>query len=263
MLAVQDRSRYDSVMSCREAMLVALALAACGPTTKPQTTVPNDLLDGKSGSAGAGSATTAPVAAADTTLLTPEDACARFAKLSSDGCAWSERFPPEFHDSAVCARSLATWFAPSTADHERMHRTVSCWAADCDDAAACMVREQSSAPPPAPRACGQEGTAPIVVDDATWAARRGATAKHFGDVHTTEKEPVELCGIESEVEWMTRITCANGSNPIGTQERANEVRDSWMARGGKCNSILDRYSVACPEATYVIHIDRYVCPRKP
>ena len=126
-----------------------------------------------------------------------------------------------------------------------------------------MIREQSGAPPPPPRTCGEEGTSAIYVDDARWKARRGADARRFGDVQTSVDKPVEVCGIDGEVDWITRVTCANGSNPFGTPDRANSGRDSWMGRGGHCNSILDRYSVACPEATYVIYIDRYVCQLHP
>jgi hypothetical protein len=61
---------------------------------------------------------------------------------------------------------------------------------------------------------------------------------------------------------MTRVTCNDGSNPYKTQAVANDSRDGWVGRGGRCNSILDRYSVRCPEATYQVHVDRYVCPPK-
>jgi len=196
-------------------------------------------------------------------LLAPEAACARFAVLTGQGCAWADRFPTEFRDSATCVRSLETWFSAATKGHETLERTVGCWSQDCDDAAACMVRIQQAAPPAAPRTCGDEGTSPIFVDNATWTGRRGVNARRFADVQTTVEQPVEVCGVQGEVEWITRVTCANGSNPYGTQDRANSSRDSWMSRGGHCNSILDRYSVACPEATYVIHIDRYVCPLHP
>jgi hypothetical protein len=74
---------------------------------------------------------------------------------------------------------------------------------------------------------------------------------------------VEVCKIEGEVDWMTSVTCNDGSNPYASKGEVNESRDSWLDRGGRCNSVLDRYSVTCPEATYTIHVDRYVCPAAP
>ncbi|MCX5744105.1 MAG: hypothetical protein NT062_16575, partial [Proteobacteria bacterium] len=193
--------------------------------------------------------------------ITPDDACARLALLRDEGCAWASRFPGELADPDTCIPSVEKWFAPETPTHAQLARMVGCWALACDDASACMAREQSRATPSAPRSCGDEGTSPIFVDAATWAARRGADARRFGDVTTSVTEPLEVCGVEGEVAWMTRATCKDGRHPFATEEAANEHRDSWMARGGRCNSILDRYTVACPEATYTIHVDRYVCPR--
>jgi len=125
------------------------------------------------------------------------------------------------------------------------------------------VRVQTTAKPPPPRTCGEDGTGPILVEPSAWTARRGAGARRFSEVQTSVEAPVEVCGIEGEVEWMTRVACNDGSHPYRTQEAVNTSRDGWMANGGRCNSILDRYTVRCPEATYQIHIDRYVCPRSP
>jgi len=194
--------------------------------------------------------------------LAPEGACARFDVLAGEGCAWTQRFPPEFRRTNNCVASLTSWVSPSTDKHVQLQAVINCWSLDCDAAASCMVNVETSGAPPPPRNCGEEGTAPIYVDAGAWAARRGAAIKRFADAKTTVDAPIEVCGIESEVEWMTSTVCNDGSNPYGSQAVANESRDSWVARGGRCNSILDRYSVRCPEATYQVHVDRYVCPRK-
>ena len=237
-----------------------------------QPTVPSEFLDGRSTPPAASGDAAAPTAGPAATParplaapaeLAPEGACARFDTLAGEGCAWTQRFPPEFRQTNNCVTSLTAWVAPSTAEHVKLQAVINCWALDCDAAAACMVSLQSGAAPPPPRACGDEGTAPIYVDAGAWSARRGAALKRFADAKTTVDAPIEVCGIEGEVEWMTRVVCNDGSNPYGTQAVANDSRDSWLARGGRCNSVLDRYSVRCPEATYQVHVDRYVCPREP
>jgi hypothetical protein len=250
-------------------VVVVSVLLACR-AERTSSTVPSEMLDGKSATpaapaAGSGSAAKPEPArppAAGPAALSPEAACARFEVLAQAGCSWTQRFPPEFRAGDACVTSLRTWFSPTTAQHESLERTVGCWALDCDAAAACMVSAQVGAPPPAERRCGDEGTGPVLVDANTWAARRGAGVKRFSAVQTTEETPVEVCGIEGEVEWMTHVVCNDGSNPYRTPDVANESRDGWLARGGRCNSILDRYSVKCPEATYRIHVDRYICPRE-
>jgi hypothetical protein len=252
----------------RRVAVASVLLMSCGSKGGGSPTVPSEALDKKSPpvaesttkpSSDSPTGTPAPPPALSD--LTPEAACARYDVLAGEGCAWTQRFPPEFRNPGNCVGSLRTWVAPETPQHEKLQHTLNCWALDCEAAAACMVRIQATSAPPPPRNCGEEGTAAVLVDAGTWAARRGATAKRFSDVKTTAAEPIEVCGIEGELEWMTRVVCNNGSNPYGSQEVAHDSRDAWVERGGRCNSILDRYSVRCPEATYQVHVDRYICPR--
>lgn len=249
--------------------MASLLLACHREEGASPSTIPSQMLDGQStttadpdGAAVASAPAPArpPVALAQ---LAPEGACARFDVLAGEGCSWTQRFPPEFRQTNNCITSLKVWVSPSTKTHEQLQAIINCWALDCDAAASCMVNVESSGAPPPPRSCGEEGTAPIYVDADAWAARHGAAIKRFADAKAPVDAPIEVCGVEGEVEWMTSTVCNDGSNPYGTQAAANESRDSWVARGGRCNSILDRYSVRCPEATYQVHVDRYVCPRKP
>lgn len=199
----------------------------------------------------------APAKPAMTANLTVEEACARFDALAESGCDWTQRFPAQFRDGASCVPSLQTWVKDP-----KLQKSVSCWALECEAAAQCMIAAHSDAAPAAARKCGEEGTGPVMVDAGTWAARPGANAKKFSEVKSSEQAPVELCGVEAEVEWITKVKCNDDSNPFGSMAKANESRDAYVQRGGRCNSILDRYSVKCPEQTYTIYIDRYVCPEK-
>lgn len=189
--------------------------------------------------------------------------CERFRSLRNEGCAWTARFPADLSVGNTCEISMAKWIDPSTPNHKSLERTLRCWSLDCDAAVPCMKRAQALRDPDKPRNCGDEGTAPILVDAATWQARRGATAKRFAELTTSPDEPIEVCGIEGEVEWMTRMTCNDGSNPYESREEVNDRRDSFLDRGGRCNSIVNRFTVPCPEASYKIYFDRYVCPANP
>jgi hypothetical protein len=247
--------------------IAALIVCACGPSQPTGQTMPGSLLD-EPGSAAPvvetkASDETAPVARAPVTppgILTPAQACSRVRTLFGQGCEWTDRFPPEFFKGENCEASIATWVAPDRADKSTSEAVMSCWALDCEAAVPCMVDANGSRPPPPPRACGDEGATAIQVDAKTWDARRGRDIKRFSEAKTTEAAPIEVCDIDGEVEWMKRATCNDGSNPYQTDAEVNERRDGYFARGGKCNSILDRYSVPCPEGTYSVHIDRYVCP---
>jgi hypothetical protein len=234
---------------------ILLVLASCGPPVRSDSTL---VIDDKLVTPPPDAAAPAKTAAspAMTAQLTVEEACARFETLASAGCDWTKRFPPEFRQGASCVNSLTTWVADP-----KLQRSVSCWALECEPAAACMVSTHSEGPKAATRECGQEGTGPVVVDAAKWAARNGKDVTKFADAKSSQEQPIEVCGIEGEVEWMTRVTCNDGSNPYGSAAVANESRDAWVATGGRCASILDRYSVKCPEKTYQVYVDRYICPR--
>lgn len=248
--------------------IAALVVCACGPSQPTGQTMPNSLL-AENGSAAPPVVEpkpddeTAPMARAPVTppkFLAPAEACSRVRTLYAESCEWTDRFPPEFFKGENCEATIATWVAPSRSDRATSEAVMSCWALDCEAAVPCMVDANQARPAPPPRACGDEGAIAIEVDAKTWDARRGRDITKFSQAKTTEAAPIEVCDIDGEVEWMKRATCNDGSNPYQTKAEINERRDAYFARGGACNSILDRYSVPCPEATYSIHVDRYVCP---
>lgn len=70
-----------------------------------------------------------------------------------------------------------------------------------------------------------------------------------------------MCRIPSEMAWLLDMSCDDGSNPYGgSYERAHASRVGNRGEGGRCGSIIDLYEVPCPEATYAIYMDAYVCP---
>jgi hypothetical protein len=48
--------------------------------------------------------------------------------------------------------------------------------------------------------------------------------------------------------------------PITDSKSAEMARVGNVGDGGRCNAIIDRYKVQCPEASYEIYLDGYVCP---
>ena len=69
------------------------------------------------------------------------------------------------------------------------------------------------------------------------------------------------CGIPAEMEWLLSVTCSDGSRPFPDYDHAHAARVGNVGPGGKCGSIIDLYEVPCPEGTYKIFIDAYVCPQ--
>jgi hypothetical protein len=238
----------------------------CGGGSSSKNTVPNELLD-PGGHVVDPNDSTPPVTeppddtpAPTLAAITPEKACERLKVHRGEGCSWANRFPPEIEREDVCLRSMNQWFAPETEGHQALQKTASCWALDCEGAEACMVRIQSQKPPPPPRKCGDEGVGNVVVDKSEFAKRNGVNVTRFADAKSSEQQPIEVCGIDGEVEWMTRATCNGGKHPFENAMAANSRRDSYVKNGGRCNSILDRYTVECPEETYTVFVDRYICP---
>ncbi len=85
-------------------------------------------------------------------------------------------------------------------------------------------------------------------------------ATSFADFSTSPAAPAEVCMVEGQLDFLTRVTCADGSSPFGSREEAHGARTGNVGPGGRCGSIIDLYVVPCPEASYEVHIDLYACP---
>jgi len=59
---------------------------------------------------------------------------------------------------------------------------------------------------------------------------------------------------------LVSLRCNDGSNPFaGDLQAAHMSRAGSFGPGGRCDSIIDRYDVKCPEATYQVFADMYLC----
>ncbi len=100
---------------------------------------------------------------------------------------------------------------------------------------------------------------PMQLDATQAAARHGATAKTFADAPSTKERPIEVCGVPGERRWLTNVTCANGKSPYASASAVASSRSGNVGPGGRCGSIIDHYKVTCPEATYDVYMDMYMC----
>lgn len=103
---------------------------------------------------------------------------------------------------------------------------------------------------------------PAVVAADVYGAWVGATATKFSSLGVSTKDkPLEECGLRAVLERLVSLKCDDGSNPFaGNLQKAHMSRSGNVGPGGRCMSIIDRYEVPCPEQTYTVFADMYVCP---
>jgi hypothetical protein len=107
---------------------------------------------------------------------------------------------------------------------------------------------------------GKDRFGPVTLAADEAGLRRGHGDKSFADTKSSKTEPIEVCGVKGETGWLTRLTCADGSNPFGgNRGRAHASRSGSVGSGGLCGSILDLYQVPCPEGTIKVFMDMYMC----
>ena len=117
----------------------------------------------------------------------------------------------------------------------------------------------STATAPDASLCGNrpDEYGPVLLDAGHAAQRYGAGAVHFADAPSSQQQPIEVCGVRGEMRWLKTVTCADGSNPYGANP--DDVRTGETGLGGRCHTIIDLYPAKCPEATYQIYMDLYMC----
>ena len=138
-----------------------------------------------------------------------------------------------------------------------------------DTAPAVVVEDQGTptSTPPAdeggdggPLSCERPADfGPVVVSAEQYAHRLAAGATKFSEVASTKEQPLEECGIRAGIERMAALTCDDGSSPFKSLQEAHSSRAGNVGGGGRCGSIIDLYQAKCPEATYDIYIDGYIC----
>ncbi|HPH66797.1 MAG TPA: hypothetical protein PLF40_13665 [Kofleriaceae bacterium] len=231
-------------------------LAACGaaPASRPVASAAS--------TQGAGPKVQAnrPATAAE---VTPQTYCADVARLAAAKCD-ALNIAPEDADPALCEEGVRRALYDRTADAREVVETIgSCLKQDCAGATECIAQahEGWEKNRGRRRACSDEDTSGVVALDAKqWANRTGATAQRFSDVATTPAMPIEVCELEGQLRWLTSMRCDDGSQPFHSFAEAHVARVRNIGPAGRCNSIVDLYQVTCPERTYDVYMDLYMCP---
>jgi len=104
---------------------------------------------------------------------------------------------------------------------------------------ACSGASRGTTPPRAengPEVCANRPMfGPVQLDRAAAKRRYGASAKYLGDAPTSQQHAVEVCGTGGQIEWLTRVTCANGSSPFPSGAAAHQ------ARSGSVGAVTARF----------------------
>ena len=189
--------------------------------------------------------------------VTPEEFCDRFAALKEADCSAFSKIEMSRDD---CLGELRAALDDKAAG-DFMRSTARCVVGfeTCGDVIACL----GSLSPDTEhlRACAEDDPARAVgVPRADWERRNGAGVTKFSLAHSTKQAPIEVCTIHAENEWLMSLRCDDGSHAIADHDAAEMARVGNVGKGGRCNSVIDHYRVKCPEASYDVFLDGYVCP---
>jgi hypothetical protein len=158
-------------------------------------------------------------------------------------------------DVPSCVRELE-----ASADSAFMKVAGRCFTQEtrCDAIVSCLASIGESTEL---RSCEDVASAGLKVGlpRAAWERRNGASVTTFRNARSSKAAPIEMCGITEANLWLTTLRCGDGSQPLRDRAAAEGTRAGNVGGGGRCGSIVDRYVVPCPEASYEIFIDAYIC----
>ena len=100
---------------------------------------------------------------------------------------------------------------------------------------------------------------PAQLSPEEYAARHGAGVTRLPDLASSREQPVEVGGVDAQREFLLQVTCADGSKPFSSADQVADARTGNVGPGGRCEAIVDRYEVRCPEKTYEVYMDLYYC----
>jgi hypothetical protein len=125
--------------------------------------------------------------------------------------------------------------------------------------AGCKKQPPAAAAAPQPIACyrpaGMFGPVELFDSD----VRYGEGEHALAELVTSAKQPVEVCAVSGQLDWLLAARCADGSAPFTEPSVAHSARVGNVGQGGRCDSVIDLYAVACPEGSYEVYMDLYMC----
>lgn len=154
---------------------------------------------------------------------------------------------------------VATGLALAGCPHKSADKPKDPPAADAGvDPVATPTSDAAPATPPGPKldpfcANRPEKAGPFVLDATLAAQRRGTGAKTYADVEATREEPIEVCGLEGARRWLEATRCPDGS--VATQGG----RFDSVGFGGRCNTMIERFKVGCPDGNLSIVFAVHFC----
>lgn len=130
----------------------------------------------------------------------------------------------------------------------------------------CAPKGTASPPPEAPSNASSDTAAGaactqidgyFVLTAEEYASRHGSGVEKLSQFTTSLQRPLEGCGgLGVNLE---RLACDDGSQPFRDFEPGYEMHKGSAARGGRCGGEIALYEVRCPEATYVVYVDKHIC----
>jgi hypothetical protein len=234
--------------------LLALVLfaCACGGGSKPATTPPP--------APGKGSAAVASPHGASHAALTAETVCARFVSLKQQHCG---NFDNIKLSAAECPDVFRVALARGAQKDDKVLAAMGrCMVdqADCDGVMACFATVSYEDPNDLRACTAPNDSRAAGLPAADFARRNGAGVARYRDAKSSKAQPIEMCGISGGIAWLTGLACDDGSHPVASRDDAEQVRAGNVGAGGRCGSIIDLYKVSCPERTYEVYVDGYICP---
>ncbi len=232
----------------RAGLLLILAVG-CGGSAKPVTTPPPV--------AHGSAASPAPPVVAAAAAPAPAAVCKRMMELKAQRCGSFADLP---FDEPQCVSELA-----KPGDDPALIAFVGCVVQpSCEEVKNCLTAASQQAAEQQTqelRACKDTVNSfkAVGLPAAEWNNRNGASVTKYANAKSTRDLPIEMCGVRDENTWLVSLACNDGSHPIMDAETA---RIGNVGTGGRCGSIIDKYAVKCPEKTYDIFIDAYVCATK-
>jgi hypothetical protein len=195
---------------------------------------------------------------ATSTTFQPDRLCTRLSELKAQQCSVFADL-----DMAGCPKLVKDGY-DDPSNRPMIESVNECTTAldTCSDVVACMDGSQQTQQL---RKCAEKsdellGAAVGMPHDAWLKASKRGFSK-FSQVKSSKAAPVEVCGIPTENAWLATLACDDGSHPLVDNSGAETARVGNLGDGGRCNSIIDLYRVKCPEASYDIYLDGYVCPQ--
>lgn len=244
-------------MKTTSTLLAILLLGCGGSTTSTQSTQPAPL------ESRASESDSSPAKRTDT-ATTPTDAelvegtCkALFAAHEREACSLIVKTKLTFDQ---CRATFADSLASAKGElRGAFVEALTCTSriVKCEEMAACM--RPVVAMMDDDHTCGDGKAGPLALNADMAAKRHGLGADKFSAVASTRERPVEVCGLQGELTWLTRVQCDDGSNPFPDLDKAHESRAGSVGSGGQCGHIIDLYEVPCPEKTYDVYMDMYMC----